>query len=36
MGLGIADVALGWRVYQSACSKGIGQSLSLWHKPLWV
>lgn len=36
MGLGIADVALGWEIYQTAKTHGLGQPLTLWKKPLWV
>jgi N-[(2S)-2-amino-2-carboxyethyl]-L-glutamate dehydrogenase len=36
MGMGIADVALGWEVYREASNHGLGQYLKLWEEPLWV
>ena len=34
-GMGIEDSAWGYAVYQQAKSKGLGQKLKLWEKPLW-
>lgn len=36
MGMGISDVALAFSVYQRALKSSIGQTLSLWSKPLWA
>ncbi len=36
MGMGIADVALGFSIYESAVENGIGERLSLWKEPLWI
>jgi len=35
-GMGVEDVALAWSVYTSARGRGLGQTLKLWEKPLWV
>ncbi len=35
-GMGIEDVALAWCVYLTAKRRGLGQTLGLWEKPLWV
>jgi ornithine cyclodeaminase len=35
MGMGIADVALGFSVYERAIENGIGERLTLWKEPLW-
>lgn len=36
MGLGIADVALGWEIYQTAKAHELGQTMRLWQNPHWV
>jgi ornithine cyclodeaminase len=36
IGLGLHDLALAWRVYQTARVRGLGQRLSLWEDPLWT
>jgi ornithine cyclodeaminase/alanine dehydrogenase-like protein (mu-crystallin family) len=36
MGMGIADVALGYSVYRRARSRALGQTLTLWDEPLWA
>jgi ornithine cyclodeaminase len=36
MGMGIADVALGFSVYQRAMEKKIGERRTLWKEPLWA
>jgi ornithine cyclodeaminase len=35
-GMGIEDTAWGFAVYEQAKSKGLGQKLKLWDKPLWL
>jgi ornithine cyclodeaminase len=35
MGMGIADVALGFSIYERAIENGIGERLALWKEPLW-
>jgi N-[(2S)-2-amino-2-carboxyethyl]-L-glutamate dehydrogenase len=35
-GMGIEDVALASCVYSTAKQRGLGQSLNLWEKPLWI
>ncbi len=35
-GMGVEDVALGWSIYLTARQRGLGQTLCLWNKPLWV
>jgi ornithine cyclodeaminase/alanine dehydrogenase-like protein (mu-crystallin family) len=34
MGMGIADVALGFSIYERARENGIGERLALWKEPL--
>lgn len=36
MGMGIADVALGFSIYERAVKNGFGQRLALWNQPLWT
>lgn len=36
MGMGIADIALGYSVYRRARRDGLGQTLALWDEPLWA
>ena len=35
-GMGIEDVVAAYRVYRTACARGLGKELELWHNPLWV
>ena len=36
MGMGLADVALAWAVYETARERNLGMTLPLWNEPLWV
>lgn len=36
VGLAFEDVIVGWRVYQSAVSKKLGQTVTLWANTQWV
>ena len=36
IGLGLHDIAVAHRLYETARSKGLGQKLSLWDSPLWM
>ena len=36
VGLGLHDIAVGRRLYETAQSKGLGQKLTLWDSPLWM
>lgn len=36
VGMGIQDIAVGYRIYRTALEKGIGRRQPLWVEPLWV
>jgi ornithine cyclodeaminase len=36
IGLGLCDIAVAQRIYQTAQRTGLGQILTLWQEPLWV
>jgi len=36
IGLGLHDIAVARRLYETALSKGLGQKLVLWERPLWI
>jgi ornithine cyclodeaminase len=36
LGMGCLDIAIAERIYQNAKAKGLGQTLKLWEKPLWI
>lgn len=36
IGLGLHDIAVAHRLYKTALSKGLGQKLLLWERPLWM
>lgn len=36
IGMGLNDIAVGHRLYEAACSKGLGQKLTLWNSPVWM
>ena len=36
LGMGCLDIAIAERIYRNAKTKGLGQKLTLWKKPLWI
>jgi ornithine cyclodeaminase/alanine dehydrogenase-like protein (mu-crystallin family) len=36
LGMGCLDIAIAERIYKNAKTKGLGQKLKLWDKPLWL
>ena len=36
IGLGLHDIAVAHRLYETARSEGLGQKLTLWDSPLWM
>ena len=36
IGMGLHDLAVAQRIYQTALSNGIGQKVTLWEEPLWM
>jgi ornithine cyclodeaminase len=36
LGMGALDITIANRIYKSAKEKGLGQTLKLWDKPLWI
>ncbi len=36
IGLGLHDIAVAHRIYNTALEKGLGQKVTLWEQPLWM
>jgi ornithine cyclodeaminase len=36
IGMGLHDIAVGRRIYETAQSNGLGQKLTLWDSPMWM
>jgi ornithine cyclodeaminase/alanine dehydrogenase-like protein (mu-crystallin family) len=36
LGMGALDITIANRIFKNAKEKGLGQTLKLWEKPLWI
>ena len=36
IGMGLHDLAVAQRIYETAQSRGLGQKVTLWEEPLWM